>query len=199
MRYEKVSTAAEGDDVERRLSRVIAPEGISAFVFNFVDLLTHGRSESAILYEVARDEIALRQLTHQWFRRSALFAVLQEAARRKVKVLVTSDHGSIHCRTPATVFAKRDATQNLRYKFGEDLRAENPEQGMLFTKEDSSQAAAPRARREHAARDRRFVFRLSDQVARVPEPISRIVPARRRDAGGVHSPGVPAHAEALTR
>jgi CheY-like chemotaxis protein len=137
VRYEKVSTAAEGDDVERRLSRVIAPEGISAFVFNFVDLLTHGRSESAILYEVARDEIALRQLTHQWFRRSALFAVLQEAARRKVKVLLTSDHGSIHCRTPATVFAKRDATQNLRYKFGEDLRAENPEQAMLFTKEDS--------------------------------------------------------------
>jgi DNA-binding response OmpR family regulator len=137
VRYEKVSTSAEGDDIERRLPRVIAAEGISAFVFNFVDLLTHGRSESAILYEVARDEIALRQLTLQWFRRSALFSVLQEAARRNVKVLVTSDHGSIHCRTPATVFAKRDATQNLRYKFGEDLRAENPEQGMLFTNEDS--------------------------------------------------------------
>jgi DNA-binding response OmpR family regulator len=137
VRYEKISTAAEGDDVERRLARVIAPEGISAFVFNFVDLLTHGRSESAILYEVARDEIALRQLTQQWFRRSALYSVLQEAARRKVKVLVTSDHGSIHCRTPATVYAKRDATQNLRYKFGEDLRAENPELGMLFKNEDS--------------------------------------------------------------
>jgi CheY-like chemotaxis protein len=137
VRYEKVSTANEGDDVERRLARVIAPEGISAFVFNFVDLLTHGRSESAILYEVARDEIALRQLTQQWFRRSAAYSVLQEAARRKVKVLVTSDHGSIHCRTPATVFAKRDATQNLRYKFGEDLRAENPEYGLLFTNEDS--------------------------------------------------------------
>jgi DNA-binding response OmpR family regulator len=137
VRYEKVSTSAEGDDIERRLPRVIAAEGISAFVFNFVDLLTHGRSESAILYEVARDEIALRQLTLQWFRRSALFSVLQEAARRNVKVLVTSDHGSIHCRTPATVFAKRDATQNLRYKFGEDLRAENPEQGLLFTNEDS--------------------------------------------------------------
>ena len=137
VRYEKVSTSAEGDDIERRLPRVIATEGISAFVFNFVDLLTHGRSESAILYEVARDEIALRQLTLQWFSRSALFSVLKEAARRGVKVLVTSDHGSIHCRTPATVFAKRDATQNLRYKFGEDLRAENPEQGLLFTNEDS--------------------------------------------------------------
>jgi hypothetical protein len=137
VRYEKISTANEGDDIERRMARVIAPEGISAFVFNFVDLLTHGRSESAILYEVARDEIALRQITLQWFKRSALYHVLQEAARRNVKVLVTSDHGSIHCRTPATVFAKRDATQNLRYKFGEDLRAENPEQALLFNKEDS--------------------------------------------------------------
>ena len=136
VRYEKVSTAAEGDAIERRLARVIAPEGISAFVFNFVDLLTHGRSESAILFEVARDELALRELTYQWFRRSALFSVLQEAARRKVKVLVTSDHGSIHCRTPATVFAKRDATQNLRYKFGEDLRAENPEHALQFKNED---------------------------------------------------------------
>ena len=73
--------------------------------------------------------------------------MLQEAARRKIKVLVTSDHGSIHCHTPATVFAKRDATQNLRYKFGEDLRAENPEQALLFTNEDALAAAAARPRR----------------------------------------------------
>jgi hypothetical protein len=51
-------------------------------------------------------------------------------------VLVTSDHGSIHCQTPATVFAKRDATANLRYKFGEDLRAERAEHALLFTNSD---------------------------------------------------------------
>src|SRR5262249_12444014 len=137
VRAEKASWAAEGADLERRLARAAAAEGISAFVFNFVDLLTHGRSESAILYEVARDEIALRQLTQQWFRRSALFALLQEASRKRGKVLITTDHRSIHCRTPATVLAKADGTQNLRYKVGEDLRAENPEQALLFTNEDS--------------------------------------------------------------
>ena len=137
VKYDKISSSHEADEIERRLANAVAPEGISAFVFNFVDLLTHGRSESAILYEVARDEIALRQLTLQWFKRSALFSVLQEAARKKVKVLVTSDHGSIHCHTPATVFARRDATQNLRYKFGEDLRAEKPEYALLFKNEDS--------------------------------------------------------------
>ena len=83
MRYAKISTAADSDELERRLNSAIAPEGVSAFVFNFVDLLTHGRSESAILYEVARDEIALRQLTVQWFQRSALLGVLKEAARRQ--------------------------------------------------------------------------------------------------------------------
>ena len=136
VRYAKISTAADSDELERHLHTAIAPEGVTAFVFNFVDLLTHGRSESAILYEVARDEIALRQLTLQWFQRSALLGVLKEAARRKVSVLLTSDHGSIHCQTPATVFAKRDATANLRYKFGEDLRAERPEQALLFPNED---------------------------------------------------------------
>jgi hypothetical protein len=136
VRYEKISTPSDSDDLERRLTTAIGHEGVSAFVFNFVDLLTHGRSESALLYEVARDEIALRQLTLQWFQRSAALSLLREAARRKVPVLLTSDHGSIHCTTPATVFAKRDATANLRYKFGEDLRPERSDQALLFPKED---------------------------------------------------------------
>ncbi len=137
VRYQKISTAAASDDLERHMGTAIAPEGVSSFVFNFVDLLTHGRSESQILYEVARDEIALRRLTRQWFERSALLSLLREASARKVSVLLTTDHGSIHCNTPATVFAKRDATSNLRYKFGEDLRAESTEQALLFGNEDT--------------------------------------------------------------
>ncbi|MFL5579251.1 MAG: response regulator [Gemmatimonadaceae bacterium] len=137
VRYQKISTAHDSDELVRHLGTAIAPEGISAFVFNFVDLLTHGRSESAILYEVARDEIGLRRITRQWFERSALLALLKEAHRRRVPVLLTSDHGSIHCGTPATVFAKRDATSNLRYKFGEDLRAERDDHALLFPSEDA--------------------------------------------------------------
>jgi hypothetical protein len=132
VRYQKLTTAADSDDLKRRLPSAIAGEGVHSFVFNFVDLLTHGRSESMVLYEVARDEIAFRALTKQWFERSALFTLLQEASRRRIPVLITSDHGSIHCNTPATVFAKRDATANLRYKFGEDLRAEDSSQALLF-------------------------------------------------------------------
>jgi hypothetical protein len=136
VRYNKVSSAFESQELERHLRDAIPDQGIGAFVFNFVDLLTHGRSESAILRQVAKDEIALRQLTLQWFQRSSLGHVLREAARRNIPVLLTTDHGSIHCNTPATVFARRDATQNLRYKFGEDLRAERTEHALLFRDEE---------------------------------------------------------------
>ena len=130
VRYEKLFSAADGADLLRRLPAHLAQEGVTALVFNFIDQLTHGRSESAILYEVARDEAALRGLTRTWFERSPVLAALQEAERRGVTVLLTTDHGSIHCTTPATIYAKRDATANLRYKFGEDLRAEDPESAL---------------------------------------------------------------------
>lgn len=137
VRYAKITSAHDAAELERRVSSAIAPEGISAFVFNFVDLLTHGRSESAILMEVARDEQALRQITRQWVERSALLSLLREAARRGLPVLVTSDHGSIHCQTPATIFARRDATNALRFKFGEDIRAEQPAHALRFPSPDA--------------------------------------------------------------
>src|SRR5256885_1983769 len=127
VRYEKLFSSVDGGELLRRLPAHLSQDGVTALVFNFIDQLTHGRSESAILYEVARDEAALRSLTRTWFERSPVRAALLEAERRGVTVLLTTDHGSIHCGTPATVYAKRDATANLRYKFGEDLRSEDPE------------------------------------------------------------------------
>ena len=126
VRYEKVFDAGDGEQMLRRLPGHLAQRGVTALVFNFVDMLTHGRSESAVLWEVARDKEALRALTRQWFERSEALAAIREALRLGVPVLVTTDHGSIHCHRPATVFAKRDTTANLRYKFGDDLRAEDP-------------------------------------------------------------------------
>jgi DNA-binding response OmpR family regulator len=125
VRYEKLTTSSEGESLLQRLPGYLSQDGITALVFNFVDQLTHGRAEHAILYEIARDTKALRSLTRTWFQDSALLRSLKEAERRDVPVLLTTDHGSIHCHSPATVYAKRDATANLRYKFGEDLRSES--------------------------------------------------------------------------
>jgi DNA-binding response OmpR family regulator len=142
VKYHKITGASAAENLLKHASDAIAGEGVSAFVFNFVDLLTHGRSESAILREIARDEVTLRELTVQWFKRSPALAVLREAARRRIPVIITSDHGSIHCQTPATVFAKRDASQALRFKFGDGVRAERPEQALLFA--DERHLALPR-------------------------------------------------------
>jgi DNA-binding response OmpR family regulator len=125
VRYEKVFTAADGENLLKRLPAHLSQEGVTALVFNFIDQLTHGRTENSTLFEVARDTPALRSLTRTWFERSALWNALREAERRNVPVLLTTDHGSIHCHTPATIYAKRDATANLRYKFGEDLKTQD--------------------------------------------------------------------------
>ena len=121
--------------------------GVTALVFNFIDQLTHGRTENDALFEVARDTPALRALTRTWFERSALLDALKEAERRKVTVILTTDHGSIHCHTPATIYARRDATANLRFKFGEDLRVDEPGAAVVVDDLQGVGPAAAHARR----------------------------------------------------
>ncbi|MDX1623954.1 MAG: response regulator [Gemmatimonadota bacterium] len=124
--YRKVLTTDDRRSVLKALPRSLQ-RPLSAFVFSFVDVLTHGRSESEILLEIAPDPEAFRSLTRSWFLHSTVLELLRKAAEHGVRVVLTTDHGSVHCLRPATVFARMDATQNLRYKFGNNLRAEDPE------------------------------------------------------------------------
>ncbi len=139
--YEKIFSSEEGGAMIGRLAGYLSEASVTALVFGFVDLLTHGRSESKLLWEMARDASALRRLTVTWFERSAAFEALRQAARQGVRVLFTTDHGSLHCHRPATVYAKRDATANLRYKFGDDLRVENP--SAVFAKGEADALRLP--------------------------------------------------------
>ena len=139
--YEKIFSADEGEAMLRRLDGYLSSPSATALVFGFVDLLTHGRSESRLIWEMAPDTSALRALTVNWFKRSAAFRALRAAAQRGVRVLLTTDHGSLHCHRPATVYAKRDATSNLRYKFGDDLRVENP--SAVFSTSDADELRLP--------------------------------------------------------
>jgi len=130
--YEKVSTDREGDRLRGRVRSALRTPGTAiALVFNFMDQLIHSRAESPVFMEVARDEVSLRELTRSWMERSVLAELLRELAREGVRVILTTDHGSVHCTRPATVFAKRDATSGLRYKFGHDLRIEDSRAGWL--------------------------------------------------------------------
>ena len=133
--YEKVFTDDGADELVARVRGAMKEPGVISLVFNFVDLLIHGRSESHLLMEVARDVPRLRALTRQWFERSAALRILKDAAEQGVEVVLTTDHGSILCERPVTVYARRDATSNLRYKFGQDLRAEQPQAVMAVNDE----------------------------------------------------------------
>jgi len=140
VQYTKVFTATEGTAALKKLPQCFQSR-LSAFVFNFVDVLTHGRSESEILLEIAPNQQAFRSLTRSWFLHSPLYDLLMQSARHGVRVVLTTDHGSVHCMRPATVYARRDASQNLRYKFGNNIRSEEPE--AAFRVADPSSVGLP--------------------------------------------------------
>lgn len=110
---------------------------LTAVVVNFLDMIAHGRSDSDILKEIAPDESAYRSLTNSWFIHSYLFNVLRSIAKIKnVKIVLTTDHGSIRCLRGAKVLGDRDASTNLRFKFGRNLKAENKQAVFIKNSEE---------------------------------------------------------------
>jgi hypothetical protein len=93
---------------------------------NFVDMLAHGRSDSPLLKEIAPDEAAYRSLTRSWFQHSSLFGMLKTLATQKnVKIILTTDHGSVRCMRGSKVIGDREASANLRFKFGRNLKVDS--------------------------------------------------------------------------
>ncbi|MCK5146778.1 response regulator [bacterium] len=97
----------------------------SAMVFNFVDIMSHRRSESKILQEIVPDESAYRRLTRSWFEHSALFEIMKKGSQNNVRIIVTSDHGSIRVKHEILVHADRATSTNLRYKYGRSIKADS--------------------------------------------------------------------------
>lgn len=98
---------------------------LTAVVVNFIDMLAHGRSDSPILKEIAPDEAAYRSLTRSWFQYSSLFGMFKTLAMQKnVKIILTTDHGSVRCMHGSKVVGDREASTNLRYKFGRNLKVD---------------------------------------------------------------------------
>ncbi|NJC27439.1 T9SS response regulator signal transducer PorX [Neolewinella antarctica] len=96
----------------------------SVIVYNFIDMLSHARTEMEVLKELAGDEKAYRSLTRSWFENSPLWATLRKLAERDVQLIVTTDHGTIRVNTPSRVVGDRDTSTNLRYKLGRNLKYE---------------------------------------------------------------------------
>ncbi|WP_116108004.1 response regulator [Lewinella sp. IMCC34191] len=96
----------------------------SVIVYNFIDMLSHARTEMEVLKELAGDEKAYRSLTRSWFENSPLWATLRRLAERDINLIITTDHGTIRVNTPSRVVGDRDTSTNLRYKLGRNLQYE---------------------------------------------------------------------------
>jgi len=93
----------------------------TAIVYNFIDMMSHARTEMEVLKELAGDEKAYRSLTRSWFVNSPLWQALQKLAERDVQLIITTDHGTIRVGQPSKVVGDRETTTNLRYKVGRNL------------------------------------------------------------------------------
>ena len=94
---------------------------INLIVYNFVDMLSHARTEMEVLKELAADEVSYRSLTASWFEHSPLHQALKKIADKKINLIVATDHGSVRVNTPQKVVGDKQTTANLRYKHGRNL------------------------------------------------------------------------------
>lgn len=119
--YVKVTTVANAKLLQDQILNYMNND-VTFIVYNFIDMLSHARTEMEVLKELAGDEKAYRSLTKSWFSNSPLYAALQKVAERDAQIFILTDHGTIRVHTPAKVVGDRDTTTNLRYKMGRNLK-----------------------------------------------------------------------------
>jgi CheY-like chemotaxis protein len=99
---------------------------LTAVVVNFLDMIAHGRSDSDILKEIAPDESAYRSLTNSWFTHSSLLSTFKSlSSLKKTRIIITTDHGSVRALRGAKVLGDREASSNLRFKYGRNLKVDD--------------------------------------------------------------------------
>ena len=123
LKYEKIIGSADGREFAQNVHSFTQFD-LSAVVVNFVDILAHSRSDSAVLKEIAPDEKAYRALTRTWFEHSWLFQALQTLRAADATIVLTTDHGAIRSLHPTKVIGDRQTSTALRYKYGRNLKCD---------------------------------------------------------------------------
>ena len=126
LRYFKIFDTRGGEEYIRHASSTNRVS-LAALVVNFIDILTHKRSQIDILQEISPDESAFRSLTKSWFTHSALFEILKIISRKDVVIVLTSDHGSILSNRASRAYGNRDTSTSLRFKVGNNLGCDTGE------------------------------------------------------------------------
>ncbi|HOI79687.1 MAG TPA: PglZ domain-containing protein [Petrimonas sp.] len=118
--FDKISNLKSGRKLVEDLSAILEND-LSVMVFNFVDMISHARTEMDMIRELAGNENAYRSLTLSWFNHSSLLELLKELAGNDIRVVITTDHGTIRVDNPVKVIGDRETNTNLRYKLGRNL------------------------------------------------------------------------------
>ncbi len=98
---------------------------LTTVVYNFVDMLSHAKTEMDVVKELASNDKAYRSLTLSWFRNSPLLEIIQLAQQQGFRLILTTDHGTINCKNPSKVIGDKNTSLNLRYKTGRSLTYED--------------------------------------------------------------------------
>lgn len=109
-------------------------------VYNFIDMLSHAKTDMDVVKELASDDKAYRSLTLSWFKNSPLLEIIQQAQKMGFKLIITTDHGTINCKNPSKVIGDKNTSLNLRYKTGRSLTYENKE---VFAVKDPKKIGLP--------------------------------------------------------
>ncbi len=124
--YNKINDGAAGEKLISEFSRLEGND-LNVIVLNFVDMLSHARTESKMIRELASTNAAYRSLTESWFRHSSALELFKTIAAKGYKIVLTTDHGTIRVDNPIKIVGDRNTNTNLRYKLGKNLNY-NPKQ-----------------------------------------------------------------------
>ncbi|WP_299001981.1 response regulator [uncultured Tenacibaculum sp.] len=122
--YYKIVSLKSGKDLADNYNGT-KQNDLTAVVFNFVDMLSHAKTEMEVIKELAGDDKAYRSLTVSWFKNSPLYDIIQKAQKLGQKLIITTDHGTINCKHPTKVIGDKNISSNLRYKTGRSLSYED--------------------------------------------------------------------------
>jgi DNA-binding response OmpR family regulator len=120
MSYNKITNLNAGKRLAESIPNLMQNK-LNVIVYNFVDMLSHARTDMEVIRELADDEPAYRSLTVSWFEHSPLLDMIRQIAERKARLIITTDHGTVHVHEPTKVVGDKNVNTNLRYKTGKSL------------------------------------------------------------------------------
>ncbi len=124
--YHKITSLRAGKKLADNFSTQ-KDNDLTVVVYNFVDMLSHSRTDMEVIKELASNDKAYRSLTKSWFNNSPLLEIILKAQSLGMKLILTTDHGTINVKDPSKVVGDRDTSSNLRYKTGRSLTYQNKE------------------------------------------------------------------------